>query len=255
VTPPEYPRRAIYLLLAGDIALLLAFLATSILGDSVPRMFDLDSERNVPTWYASSKLLAVAALLALVALNAGRRSRLVRLVLLMPVALFVFLSIDEAASIHEMLGGSIDTMVTETPDRAEMVFHITGYWMFVLGPTLAAAMVAIGIAYHRIVRPATGIMRLAALGAGVFLSGATVVEIGRNFVEQPLARMLQVALEEGMELIGVSLILAAAIQLAASKLRQGMPPTPSSYAGAAGAGPRAHRRRRCRTREQLADLV
>jgi hypothetical protein len=186
-------------------------------------MFDLDGEKNIPTWYASAKLLAVAALLALVALNADRRDRLTQLVLLMPVALFLFLSIDEVASIHEMLGGNIDSMVTDTPDRAEMVLHITGYWMFVLGPMLAAAMVAMGIAYHRLVRPAATIMRLAALGAGVFLLGATVVEIGRNFVEHPLALMLQVTLEEGMELIGVSLILAAALHLAAEKLRQSVP--------------------------------
>jgi hypothetical protein len=168
-TRPECPRRAVYLALAGDIVLLLAFVGISLLGDRVPRMFDLDGEKNIPTWYASAKLLAVAALLALVALNAGRRDRLTQLVLLMPVALFVFLSIDEVASIHEMLGGNIDSMVTDTPDRAEMVFHITGYWMFVLGPMLAAAMVAMGIAYHRLVRPSAAIMRLAALGAGVFL--------------------------------------------------------------------------------------
>jgi hypothetical protein len=222
-TRPEYPRRAVYLALAGDIVLLLAFVGITLLGDSVPRMFDLDGEKNIPTWYASAKLLAVAALLALVALNADRRDRLTQLVLLMPVALFLFLSIDEVASIHEMLGGNIDSMVTDTPDRAEMVLHITGYWMFVLGPMLAAAMVAMGIAYHRLVRPAATIMRLAALGAGVFLLGATVVEIGRNFVEHPLALMLQVTLEEGMELIGVSLILAAALHLAAEKLRQSVP--------------------------------
>jgi hypothetical protein len=91
-TRPEYPRRAVYLALAGDIVLLLAFVGITLLGDSVPRMFDLDGEKNIPTWYASAKLLAVAALLALVALNADRRDRLTQLVLLMPVALF--LSVD-----------------------------------------------------------------------------------------------------------------------------------------------------------------
>jgi hypothetical protein len=130
---------------------------------------------------------------------------------------------DETASVHERLGFRIDSILTDTPERDEMVFGETGYWMFVLGPMLAAAMVAMGMAYRRLMRPAGSTMRLAALGAGVLLFGATVVEIASNFVEHPFASMFQVALEEGMELIGVTLILAAAMHLTAQKLRQSAP--------------------------------
>ena len=82
-------------------------------------------------------------------------------------------------------------------------------------------------------------MRLAALGAGVLLFGATVVEVASNFVEHPFASMFQVALEEGMELIGATLILAAAMHLTAQKLRQSAPqPLPRQFAAPARAGPR-----------------
>ena len=66
-------------------------------------------------------------------------------------------------------------------------------------------------------------MRMAALGTGVFLSGAIVVEIGRNAVEQHMAVVLQATLEEGMELLGTTLILAAALNLAAEQICKRVP--------------------------------
>jgi hypothetical protein len=235
---PGYVRRAINLVVAVDITLLLAYVGSTLLGYDIG-LLKLDHELNIPTWYASAKLLAIAALLALVALMFGTRDRIAPIVLLMPVALFVFLSMDETASVHERLGFRIDSILTDTPERDEMVFGATGYWMFVLGPMLAAAMVAMGMAYRRLMRPAGSTMRLAALGAGVLLFGATVVEIASNFVEHPFASMFQVALEEGMELIGATLILAAAMHLTAQKLRQSAPqPLPRQFAAPARAGPR-----------------
>jgi hypothetical protein len=236
---PCHVRQAILLVLAADGALLVGHLGSTLLGYNVG-LLKLNHELSIATWYASAKLLAIAALLALVALMVGAQDRIGLIVLLLPVALFVFLSIDEAASIHERLGYRIDALLTGTAERDEMLFRVTGYWMYVLGPMLAIVMVAVGVAYRRIMRPGGSIMRLAAVGAAVFLIGATVVEIASNFVERPFASTLQVTIEEGMELIGVSLILAAAMHLIAQKLRQSAPEAPRQEFGApSSAGPGA----------------
>jgi hypothetical protein len=215
---PRYVRRAILLLLAADIAFVLAHLGSAFFGHPIG-LLNLDQELNIPTWFASAKLLAIAALLALVALMVDTRGWIALSVLLLPVAIFVFLSMDETAGIHERLGHLIDPVLTDAPARDEMAFGVTGYWMYVLGPLLAAVLVAVGIAYRRLMRPAGSIMRLAALGAAVFLFGATVVEIAINFVEHRFAITLQSAVEEGMELIGLTLILAATMHLVTQKLR------------------------------------
>jgi hypothetical protein len=82
--------------------------------ESFVRLFDLDREANIPTWYQSALLLLCCALSAAIGrlsnFGAGVRGRW-----LLMAALFLCLSIDEAAVIHEML---------VTPMR--LVFHTSG---------------------------------------------------------------------------------------------------------------------------------
>ncbi|MBI5710375.1 MAG: hypothetical protein HZC42_08750 [Candidatus Eisenbacteria bacterium] len=67
------------------------------------RQFDMDHEANLPTWFSSSLLLVSAALLALIAGERGARRAPGVKTWWALAGLFVFLSMDEAASFHEQM--------------------------------------------------------------------------------------------------------------------------------------------------------
>lgn len=73
--------------------------------------FDLGRENNLPTWYASISLLLCATLLALIGWAKHRTLDPFRWHWLALAAGFLMLSADEAASIHELVGRSIESHI------------------------------------------------------------------------------------------------------------------------------------------------
>jgi hypothetical protein len=106
-------------------------------------LFTLSAEQRIPNWYSTVKLLALAQLLAFLAWTIPVTTRPAFWVLLAPVALFTLLSIEEAVSVHERFERAVVPLLGGS--------GIGGYWSLMLGLPLAAAMVAIGIAYARLV--------------------------------------------------------------------------------------------------------
>jgi len=66
------------------------------------RQFNLDKENNIPTWYSSSALLLSALLLTVTGFANKQRGNPYTYHWLGLAAIFLFLSLDEAASLHEM---------------------------------------------------------------------------------------------------------------------------------------------------------
>ncbi len=98
------------------------FLTYSVVDNPLPakvthnfeRLFDLDSEANVPTWFQVALLLTCAGLLAI---NAGvhktkNESHAIYWMIL-SVA-FLYLSIDELASIHDMANAPVKQLLHST---------------------------------------------------------------------------------------------------------------------------------------------
>ncbi len=73
--------------------------------------FDLARENNLPTWYASMSLLLCATLLGLIGWAKHQALDPFRWHWLALAAGFLVLSADEAASIHELVGRSLETRV------------------------------------------------------------------------------------------------------------------------------------------------
>ena len=61
---------------------------------------DLDHEGNLPAWFSSLQWATVAALFAYVAYETKRRKHPASAALLLLAGLFLFLSMDEASSVH-----------------------------------------------------------------------------------------------------------------------------------------------------------
>ena len=69
------------------------------------RLLDLDLENNLPSWYSSIALLLSAVMLPIIGLHHSGRARKFARHWLALAILFLCLSVDEVASIHEMSEG------------------------------------------------------------------------------------------------------------------------------------------------------
>ena len=165
-------------------------------GEAVTAMFSLSYEANLPTWFSSSLLLACAVAAGAVALRAPAWRKHWWFI----SALAAYMSLDEAAEIHEHLGG-----------------HIAGsgvlYFDWVLpAAVIVVVLVAAYVPFIRALAPRTR-MRLVIAGC-IYVGGALVMELPLGaWTEGHGADSLGYAMidwvEETMEMVGAVLAFTA----------------------------------------------
>jgi hypothetical protein len=169
----------------------------SHLRDSLVRLTWVDAEANVPAWFSAGLLLCCAFLLALIA--AGHKQcggRVIPWTLLS--AVFVLLSLDEVAQLHEL---------SIRPLREH--FHTTGflYYPWIVPAGLCVSSLALG--YSGFLTSLPGRTRWLFLGAGaVYLAGALGLEavsgeMATRFGEWSPAYHGVTMLEELLEMTGL----------------------------------------------------
>lgn len=188
--------------LVVDTSLVMMHLIVPAVAGRTVGFFDLGAERNLPTWWSSGQLAWAGLLFGLVSFRQRQRgSALLSLALF--ACLLLALSLDEFASIHERIG-----MWVDGASRHHSRFPATGYWFAFLG---IPAVIAIGAFFlstkqHFDAVPHT-VARLA-LGFVILFSGALAAEALSNFVLRgSILDRLQIALEEGLEMVGGSILL------------------------------------------------
>lgn len=164
--------------------------------------FSLDREANVPSWFSSALLLTAAAVLALVALDQlARGARWGRHWAGLSVV-FVVLSLDETAEIHERIGSWL---------RAHLNLHGPLHYAGVI-PALALA-VFVGATYLRFVRALPRRTMLGILlAAAIYISGAAGVEAASGWWAEghgskSTALLLVSTVEENLEMFGTLLFI------------------------------------------------
>jgi hypothetical protein len=164
--------------------------------------FSLDREANVPSWFSSALLLTAAGLLALVALDALTRKAPWRRHWAGLSVVFVVLSLDETAEIHERIGSWL---------RAHLNLHGPLHYGGVV-PALALALL-VGITYVRFLR---ALPRRTLLGilvaAAIYITGAAGVEAASGWWAEAhgsrsTALLLVSTVEENLEMVGTLLFI------------------------------------------------
>lgn len=160
------------------------------------QLFELDSDQNIPTWYSSSMLLICAGLLAAIA--AASRRNVYRIQWTGLSFIFLYLSADEAASIHEKVSSEIGGLIP-----------ISGFsdyaWIFLYAPLVLIFV----LLYARFVRTLpVEIKRLFVVAGSLYVAGALGMEAvdgtyasfygGSNVVYSLLTHI-----EEILEMLGV----------------------------------------------------
>ncbi len=176
-------------------------------------LFNMDNEGNIPSWFASS-LLLIAGMVYLFVSWLRRSAPKPSSFFFLVVGLgLIFLSLDESAGIHEKVGGILNLLPHTPSFRGER-----GHWMFpylILGLILCLMFFRDVFALLRAL-PRTS--RLIFAGVMIFLIGAVGLEIiSYEYLRRIASKkiyMMEVALEEFFELLGVSIIIYAGLLLA-----------------------------------------
>ena len=170
------------------------------------RLFALDEEGNVPTWYSSVTLLCCSALLGLIAAAHGRDDRWWRHWAGLALV-FLYLSMDEAASIHEL---SIEPL----HDLLGVGGLLRWAWV-VPGMLFLAVLAAAYLKFVSALRRPT--RRLFCTAAALFVGGALVVEMLSGwwfdqYGNRNMGFVLLWTTEEALEMTGVAVFIFALLR-------------------------------------------
>src|SRR3989442_9129819 len=171
---------------------------------SFERLFDLDAEANIPTWFSSALLLMCATLVAANAAAKWQTRGRYRVHWIVLSVIFLYLSVDETAIIHEMSIKPLRSML-----------HTTGllYNAWII-PGIAATAIFV-LAYLKFLLnlpPGTGLLFFVA--GAVYVGGAVGVEALSGLYavahgEENLTYKLLTTIEESMEMLGLVIFINA----------------------------------------------
>jgi hypothetical protein len=169
-------------------------------------LFDLSEDVSIPTWYASFTLLFSSFLLLLIGINKRRDKEPFSTHWIIMAAIFLLLSIDETARIHETLG---DVLTTRS------VTHTKGYFYYSWVLFGIAAVSVFVLAYIKFIfhLPFKTAIQFIVSGA-IYVGGALFIEmLNGNYDElyghNNLTYQLSTIFEEFMEMVGIVLFIYA----------------------------------------------
>lgn len=175
------------------------------------RNFNPSAEQTVGTWFSAGLLLWAGVLSAIIGVVArAARDRFARHWTGL-AAIFVFLSCDEAASLHEQLG---DWVSSVTPTGGILL------WAWVIPYGVLAAFV--GLAYVRfLLALPTDTRRRVILAATLYVGGALVLEMVQAGITDWRGRgggpvSVLAVIEETAEMLGIAVVIAALLHHIAS---------------------------------------
>lgn len=161
-------------------------------------LFTVDMEGNIPTYFSSLLHLSSALLISLIAFDARHKGSADHVKWMGMAAIFLFLSMDEASSMHELL---------TYPMRELLGTSGILYFAWVV-PAMIILIILAGIYWPFLRRLPKETFRGFLLAAFVFLSGAISMEfVGGWLADQygidQLAFSIATEIEEVLEMTGV----------------------------------------------------
>lgn len=176
-------------------------------------LWDLGRESNVPTWYSSVQLGLIGVMLLGFA-SVWTRGPRARVILAWAGLVFLFLSLDELAGLHEKFGRFLNIVLG---NRSETALSQTGPWMLIVAPVLLAALLLAAYAGRDLLRDRRKVQLLYAAGLVVYVVSFAGLELAQNFVPpMSTGRYLVILVEETGEMVGATLLVWATYELVRS---------------------------------------
>ncbi|MHA6247757.1 hypothetical protein ACXYMU_07465 [Pontibacter sp. CAU 1760] len=210
-------------LFAFELLLTLFFVASAVfpIPENINRLFDLDGEGTIPAWFSAIQLFTVG----LVFLSSSQWTKISLITnswfLNLAGLGFIFLSMDESAGIHERITGLLEDEHWAPKFEGEY-----GTWIYVYA-LIAVMLVGLGIrtilSFFKAYPTQSLIL---ALGMTMFLAGGVGLEIISYWylrgTESVLYYKIEVALEELLEMAGITVVLFGGIHCALTKIKVGL---------------------------------
>jgi hypothetical protein len=194
--------------LVADLVLILLHLASG-----GADFFYLNAERNLPTWFSTVQLFAVA-----MAVDRKRRltaapGALATLTWVCMAALFAYLALDESLMIHERIGRALSARYFQ--DFLESYYKrpvpTASAWPVFYLPLILGALAFLGVFYRRFLAGAPPPERgMFVAGVALFTAAILAEVIGVQFRESAFYRAF-ILVEESSELIGATAFLGWAV--------------------------------------------
>lgn len=174
-------------------------------------LFELGSDTGIPTWFSSLGLLTCSGLLAVRTSVSCKQSDRWSSYWWALAAIFLLLSVDEVARLHEVLGGFIGAQLRPTVGEAAGFLH----YGWVMPGLLFVAVIGLAYARFLFAQPRKFRNRLIAC-AVVYIGGAVLVEMcnARSaylYTPHSLIYQLGTVVEECMEMAGIALFARALV--------------------------------------------
>ena len=195
------PKRVAQALLLIIIALVLASTIGRLTGHE--RIFLLNAEANIPTWYSSTALLISAILLAFITWVKRETADPYWRHWFFLVLIFFYLAVDEAATIHESL------------NELQEILGTSGFLRYAWIIPAGIGVIILTILYWRFlfslpVRTRT----LCFIAGGLFIGGALGLEavggfLSERYANNSLPHILVTTTEETLEMLGVAVFIYA----------------------------------------------
>lgn len=217
--------RGIMAALISVVALLSVFGAAAMIGKvllgssiygsilhGVMHLFDLGLDGNIPTWYASASLLLCAFLLFAIARTmTGSRKRWTKHWYGLS-SLFLVLSIDETATIHERAGDALDQLAPVVSEWGGLLFYS---WVLI---GLSAVLMVTAVFLRFTLHLPKSTRNLFVLAAAVFVSGGLGAEMINAWIHDAygtntLAYAGMTVVEELLEMTGVLIFIYALLNV------------------------------------------
>lgn len=156
----------VFLVLGNIIAIILRFYPEQFGCNRCDQLFDFNTERSIPTYFSSFILIASSLLLYFISVKIEKESRFMFHWKGLSF-LFLFLAIDELASIHELL---------VIPLRNLFELSDIFYYSWVIPYTLVAGLIfLLYVKFFKQLPKATLLLFL--LAGSIFITGAVVLEM------------------------------------------------------------------------------
>lgn len=217
----EKPPAIVNSFLFMDIVLCLAYLANSMVGSpshAVTVFLDLGGERSLASWFSSIQYFFIFLLCAFFSYSKIKADNKSLPLICLPL-IFLLMSIDESVQIHEWLGEQVDILFIGRSGRSSTALPLTGVWMFAIGiPFIILFKHYADSIRHHFHKNQPAFKKLL-WGMAIMLSGAIGLETIVNFVDHEFL-FVEIALEECLEMIGATVMLWAAYDLALHSLTE-----------------------------------
>jgi hypothetical protein len=208
----KYTRLFFYSLLSIEILLVIAHLLTKfLLPEHEIEFFDLDEESNLGSWFSSSQLLLIGFVcLTIQIINNKTHNIYPKPIFLIGFFIFVFLSCDEATSIHEKINHLFNMLnFHPTHFKGDM-----GLWILPYTLVMLSILFVLKSSFIKLWKEHQSELILAISDGSVFLLGTVVLEIISYQYLRDRHHMtlyyIEVAFEEYFEMLGGTIMLFAA---------------------------------------------